>query len=105
MLQRDLELFEFDLQLRRQEGRQFFQALREIPVVVQRIDQQRDQSAVALGQIGERQLRQQVYPQRRRVRGDLLVLAVLGVIAIGGGGRVVEHAEIDVLAIRGSGVG
>ena len=46
VLQRDLQLVEIDLQLRGQERDQLLQALREIAVVVQRIDQEGDQLVV-----------------------------------------------------------
>ena len=84
VLQRDLQLVELDFQLGRQERDQFFQALREVAVVVQRIDQQRDQPLVALGEVGERELPQQVRAQGGGVGGDLLVFAVLGIVAVAG---------------------
>src|SRR3970282_167079 len=53
VFQHDLQFVEVDLQLRGQERGELLQALREIAIVVQRIDQQGAQLVVPAGQVGE----------------------------------------------------
>src|SRR5262245_14788606 len=104
VLERDLQLLQLDPQLRRKDSYQLVEALREIAVVVQRVDEEPDQACIALGQLRERELRQQVRPQRRRIRGYLLVLALLAVVAIGRGRRVVQRADVAIAAFGRRGV-
>jgi hypothetical protein len=79
--------------------------LREVAVVIQRIDQQRDQLVVARGKLLERDLRQQVSPQRRSFGGDLLLLAVLALVAEAGKRGVVERGRLAAIGLGGGGVG
>jgi hypothetical protein len=79
VLQRDLQLVEVDLQLRRQHLGQFLQALRQVAVVVERLDQQPHQAAIALGERHHRQLRAEVVAQRG---GGGLDLGIRGLVVV-----------------------
>jgi hypothetical protein len=79
MLQRDLQILELDAELFGQHGLELRELLREIAVLVQRLDQQCDERAVALRKIGERKLRNQVVPQRRLLRCELRIIVVVSV--------------------------
>jgi hypothetical protein len=87
--QRDAELLGVDLGLRREQRRDLLQRLREIAILVERVDQHRDQRAVALADAGERELLVEVVAQRRRVgRRERAVGVVVVVRAPGGRGRL-----------------
>ena len=62
-------------------ARDLLERLREVAVLVERVDQQLDEGAVALVEVGERELRAQVVAQRRRVGRGEAAVAVLLVVA------------------------
>ena len=65
-----------------QERRDLFERLREITILVERVDQKADKHAVAGIQLGKRKLRVQVVAQRRRVRlGEGLLAFLVAALA------------------------
>src|SRR3954469_10209423 len=81
MAQRDGEFFGLELGFGGEKRRDFFERLREVAVLVERVDQQLDQDAVSLAEVGERELRAQMVAQRCRFRGAEIAVTVLVVIA------------------------
>src|SRR5689334_532877 len=80
VLERDRQLLGLELQLLGHELQELLQRLREISVLVERLDQERDQRAVARLELGESQLAIQVLAQVRRVGRNLGIVAVVGVV-------------------------
>ena len=78
--ERDAELFEIGFGFGGQQRRDFLERLRQIAVFVEGVDQQLDEYAVAIAQIGERELAAQVIAQRRRVRRGKAAVALVIVI-------------------------
>ena len=71
MLERDLQLLGLDLQLSGNDLHELLQRLREVPVLVERFDQEGHQIPVARFELGERELPVQVLPEVGRLGGDL----------------------------------
>ena len=69
VLEGDRQLVDADLCLRRHKRRGLLEALREIAVLVEQIDQQPDQRPIPLVEIGERKLLVQVVAQGRGILG------------------------------------
>src|SRR5437879_874124 len=72
-----------------QQRRDFLERLGQIAVLVEGVDQQLDECAVAIAEIGERELAAQVIAQRRRVRrGEAAVALVIVIRPAPAGGDI-----------------
>ena len=80
MSQRDQQVFDLDVEFGRQDGDEFGQVLVQIPVIVERIDEQRDELLVVFRDLRQRQLRDQVLAQRLRLGGNLRILGFVVVV-------------------------
>src|SRR6266850_199134 len=78
--ERDAELLESGFGFGGQQRRDFLERLGQIAVFVEGVDQQLDEYAVAIAEIGERELAAQVIAQRRRVRRGKATVAFVIVI-------------------------
>ena len=83
--QRDFELFELDLVFRRQGFPQLLQGRREVAVVVERFDQEANQTAVAFVQLGHPELPAEMLAQADVGGMGIVAVAVVVLIATGSG--------------------
>ncbi len=79
--QRRLQLLLLDLELRRQHREDVVELVAEIALFLERLDQHRDEAAVALVQLLQRELAEQVLAQRDRRHVDVREVAVV-VVAV-----------------------
>ena len=94
VLKSDRQVVVIHVEFRRQHFADFFERLRQITVVAQRIDQQADQALVALRQVEQRQLRRKMRAQARRLFGERPVVVIFIVVAAGAAvGRAVFDIE------------
>ena len=87
MPQRDAKVLYVGVRLQGQQIGDFLQGLGQIAVVIEGIDQHPDKCAVALRQIGQRQLLIEVIAQGRRLGRDECTVAVLVIVAPRAGRR------------------
>ncbi len=90
VLERDREIVGLDPELRRQHLRDLLERLRQVAVLVERVDEHRDQPAVALGQRRQRELLEQMVAQRRRLGGELRVIRLVAFLASCAGAAAFE---------------
>jgi len=77
----DLQLLGFDLQLLGYDLHELFQWLRQISVLVERLDQKRHQVPIARFQLRERELLVQMLSEVGRIGCDLGIVVFVGIIA------------------------
>ena len=96
IVQRDLELVEIELDLGGEHLDDLLERGREIAVLVQRVDQRGDDLPVARGQVGERELLDQVIAQRRcrdLLRIEIVVLGRRTAAPVGVAAAVVRDVR------------
>ena len=81
MPQGNVQIVDINVQFRRQHRDQFGEILLQIAIVVQRVDQQRDELLIVRGNLGQRQLGVQVFAQGLRLGRNLGILDFIIVVA------------------------
>jgi hypothetical protein len=97
--QRNRQLVQLDVGLGCQQCRDVLEALRQVSVLVKRVDQHRDKRTVAFSEIGKGELGVEMIAQRRRVRRAEATIAFLVVV------RAPGHRRLAGPGVRQAGFG